>query len=109
MVLPQRMLDGDASPLVSRSEGTPSETACNIYTTRPSDVIIERFLAHVRETGQPETFSTLCREPPSADSPPKFLRKFDVDRKLRPERDMAPCAICSPWKPKFLHDGFLVR
>ena len=97
MSRPQPKLEQVASPLVPRSELAASDIA--IYTTRPSESIILRFLDHVRMTGMPETFPTICRTPPPDGSPPRFLRRIDVDRKLRPDGDLAPCAICSPFSP----------
>lgn len=78
------------------------------HKTRPSDSWIENFLEHVRQTGQPETFRGLDWTFPPAWSPPHILKNFDVSREKRPERDMAPCAICSPAHSKCLNGLYLV-
>lgn len=109
MVLPRRKLEATAERLIPRSNAVADESPAKIYTTRPSDNVISAFLEHVRKTGQPETFPTICRTKPEPDSRPVFLRHgIDVDRKLRPEGDAAPCPICSPRAPKYLHNGYLV-
>lgn len=66
------------------------------------------FLDHVRKTGQPEVFPDIERNPPPEGSRPFILCRFDVDRKKRPERDMAPCAMCSPFHEKCLEGLYLV-
>lgn len=101
---PQREPEG----LVERPAVESAASVEPPYRSRPADDVIARFLQHVRRTGQPETFPTICRVPPPADSPPIFLKPFDVDRSKRPDGDRAPCSICSPYRPKFLHGGFLV-
>lgn len=91
---------------VPRNAAAASETTNSEYRTRPSDLVIEAFLDHVRATGEPETFAGICRTPPPKGSRPVFLRRFDVDRKKRADGREAPCAICSPFSPKFLHNGY---
>lgn len=80
----------------------------SLYPSRPDSTLIAAFLDHVRETGSPETFPTICRTKPPVNSKPEFLSYFDIDRKKRPNGDEAPCPICSPTSPKFLYDGCLV-
>ena len=75
---------------------------------RPAESVVQLFLEHVRRTAEPETFPTISHSMPRADSRPIFLRRFDVDRKKRPNGDMAPCPICSPNDAKFLNNGYLV-
>ena len=94
---------------VQRREATHQKAATGPYPTPPSQSVIDVFLDHVRRTGQPETFPTIARLPPPPNSTPVILCKFDVDRTKRLHRDMAPCAICSPFKEKCLHDMLLVR
>ncbi len=93
---------------VQRREATHQKAAAGPYPTPPSQSVIDAFLDHVRRTGQPETFPTIERLPPPPNSRPVIRCKFDVDRAKRPQVDMAPCAICSPFKPKCLHDMLLV-
>jgi hypothetical protein len=97
-----------AAPIVPRSEAEPSAQSEAPYRLRPSESDVARFLEHVNATGQPETFPTLSRTTPSALSRPIFIRQFSVERRKRPDGDMAPCPICSPNDPKYLHDGYLV-
>ena len=78
------------------------------FDTRPSDALIEAFLQHVRETGEPENFPSITTTKPAPDSPPVFLRRFSIDRRKRRDGDMAPCPICSPAAPKYLNDAYLV-
>ncbi|MBN1916712.1 MAG: hypothetical protein JW889_02285 [Verrucomicrobia bacterium] len=87
-------------PLERRSVGP--------HATRPTDAWVQRFLDHVRQTGQPETFPDLDWSHPPAWSTPFILKNFDVDRKKRPDGDMAPCAICSPRRPKCLKKLYLI-
>lgn len=78
------------------------------HRTKPTDEWQRAFLAHVRNTGQPEIFPDIERYPPPEGSRPYILCRFDVDRKKRPERDMAPCAMCSPFHEKCLEGLCLV-
>lgn len=78
------------------------------YPSRPSDTVVQSFRDHVRRTGSPETFPTIERSPPPKDSQPVILTRFDVDPEKRPRLDYAPCAICSPFKPKAIHNLALV-
>jgi hypothetical protein len=81
---------------------TPGE-----FSTRPSDAVIDAFVQHVREAGEPESFPSITTTKPRSDSRPVFLRRFSIDRKKRRDGEMAPCPICSPESPKYLHDGYL--
>ena len=76
------------------------------YPARPSGLVIERFLQHVRETGQPETFPSIDTSKPPRDADMVFLKRFPINRARRPDLDMVPCPICSPNSPKYL-DGIL--
>lgn len=78
------------------------------FATKPSDEWQQEFLAHVRKTGQPETFVGIECNPPPEGSRPYILCRFDVDRTKRPDRDMAPCAMCSPYHEKCLENLCLV-
>jgi len=77
------------------------------FSTKPSDAIIDAFLQSVRDTGEPETFPSITTTKPPPDSKPVFLRRFSIDRKCRRDGEMAPCPICSPASPKYLHEGYL--
>ena len=78
------------------------------HPSRPAADWQTAFLDHVRKTGQPEIFPDIERNPPPEGSRPYILCRFDVDRKKRPERDMAPCAMCSPFHEKCLEGLYLV-
>jgi hypothetical protein len=78
------------------------------HTIKPSAEWLDRFLKHVKATGQPEAVLDLDWSRPPAWSKPHILTQFDVDRKKRPEGDMAPCAVCSPRRPKCLNGLLLV-
>jgi hypothetical protein len=108
MARPRAKDAAEAAPTVPRSEAAPSAESEAPYRFRPTEDDVARFLDHVRRTGQPETFATLCRSTPSALSRPVFLRQFSVERSRRPDGDEAPCPICSPNDPKYLHDAYLV-
>jgi hypothetical protein len=97
-----------ARPPLSRTGAACPVDKIHQYLSRPSESLVTAFLDHVRRTGSPETFPTICRTKPNAESRPIFLRRFDVDRRKRPNGDMAPCPICSPNDPKFLHEGYFV-
>lgn len=77
------------------------------FPTRPTDAVIDAFLQHVRDTGEPESFPSITTTKPPPDSRPVFLRRFSIDRKRRRDGEMAPCPICSPASPKYLHEGYL--
>jgi hypothetical protein len=108
MARPQRKLEVGAGFPVPRSAAAPSDESVRDYRSRPSESDIALFLDHVREKGEPESFLGICRTKPPRDSRPIFLRRFDIDRKKRRDGQMAPCPICSPNDPKFLHEGYLV-
>jgi hypothetical protein len=90
------------------SEVRPRERPTGPHPVKPSTEWKEQFAEHIRRTGQPETFPSLDWSQPPSWSRPYILRRFDVDRKKRPLRDMAPCTICSPHHPKCLEGMFLV-
>jgi len=75
----------------------------------PSDDVVRAFLAHVRDTGQPETFDLISTTKPPKDGAVVALRtSISVPLAKRPLRDRAPCPICSPANPKFLANGTLL-
>jgi hypothetical protein len=69
-----------------------------VFRTPPGNYLIEEFLAHIRRTGQPETFPGLHRGPIAKTEPFLLLKKFEVDRRKRPGGDLAPCPMCQPNK-----------
>lgn len=97
----------DDAQIVSRGAIEPRLPAPSDFSTRPSDALIDAFLQHVRNSGEPENFPSIAMTKPKPDSRPVFLRRFSIERKRRSDRDMAPCPICSPASPKYLHEGYL--
>ena len=69
-----------------------------LFKTRPGQDLIDQFLAHLRETPQPETFPGLYCGAIEKTEPFLILKPFDIDRKKRPARDKAPCPMCQPNK-----------
>jgi hypothetical protein len=59
----------------------------------------------IADTGQPELIPALNHGAIPKDTKYSILRKVHIDRKKRPNRDMAPCPMCT--KNRFLH-GSLV-
>ena len=91
-----------------RHKATSSGSIRGPHPSKPTNDWQNAFLDHVRKTGQPETFRDLERTSPPEGSRPIILRRFDVAREKRPERDMAPCALCSPFHQKCLEGLYLV-
>ncbi|HEY3909815.1 MAG TPA: hypothetical protein VGM07_07985 [Stellaceae bacterium] len=69
-----------------------------VFRTPPGNYLIEEFLAHIRSTGQPETFPGLHRGPIAKTEPFSLLKRFEIDRRKRPDGDLAPCPMCQPNK-----------
>lgn len=95
---------------MSKGSGRPSaagladDLPAPIYRTfrdSPNGVFVDAFAAHIRETGKPETFDGLFRGKIDRNARFRIIRKFTIDRKKRPERDMAPCPRCG-YDDKFL-------
>lgn len=75
----------------------------------PPQSVIDGFLEHVRATGQPETFPQISTTKPPVEGDVEVLaERITINTKLRPDRDWAPCPICSPAKPKYFSDGTLI-
>jgi hypothetical protein len=81
----------------------------SLYFEKPGEDVAEAFRKHVAETGQPETFPTISTaKPPAETAVEVILDEVTINPKLRPNRDLAPCAICSQSAPKFQYDGKLI-
>lgn len=78
-----------------------------LWRAQPGPNDISEFKEHVRLTGCPETFYRITTSKAVSLDSSEILTGFQIDRKKRPERDEAPCPICSPAAPKFL-SGYLV-
>ena len=80
-----------------------------IYPEPPDDDLVAAFRKHVAQTGQPETFPTVSTSrPPEEGTVAVLFHPVDINRKTRPDKDEAPCSICSPGAPKWLHKGSLI-
>jgi hypothetical protein len=64
----------------------------------PTNFFIDQVLAHLRETGRPETCNLLFRNRLPKTAKFRIVRKIHLDQRKRPERDLAPCPMCSPNK-----------
>lgn len=81
----------------------------SIYPEKPPSEVVLSFRKHVAMTGQPETFSTISTERPPTDGQVEALfHPVDINRARRPDRDLAPCPICSPSSPKYVNGGALI-
>jgi hypothetical protein len=65
-----------------------------MFRDMPGRDFVEAFKAHVRDTGQPETFDGLHPGPLAKAEPFEKLASFDIDRRKRPDGDMAACPMC---------------
>lgn len=65
-----------------------------LFKDRPGKYLVEDFLAHVRTTGQPETFPGIHPGPLDKTEPFLKLAPFGVPRPKRPRGDMVPCPMC---------------
>src|SRR5258708_3269815 len=68
------------------------------FRTPPGQYLVEEFLAHIRQTGQPETFPGLHPGPIAKTEPFLLLRPFEIHRRKRPKGNLAPCPMCQPNK-----------
>jgi hypothetical protein len=66
-----------------------------VFRSEPTQSFIDEVLDTIRETGQPEICDGLFHGKVPSDVPYKILRRIDIDRKKRPQRDMAPCPMCT--------------
>jgi hypothetical protein len=81
----------------------------SVYPASPGIALGKVFKEHVRATGQPETFPTISTaRPPDEGALVVLALDVSIDQRLRPERDMAPCPICSQTHPKWLGRGRLI-
>tara|TARA_R100000365_G_C2746816_1_gene76255 strand:- start:418 stop:1488 length:1071 start_codon:yes stop_codon:yes gene_type:complete len=85
------------------------------FKTYPSQYIREKFLQHVRDTGQPDSWEHHDPSRPPRDKDYIEVLTFGVPEQLREKVGMASCPICSPLSPKyfegvlawFRHEGVL--
>jgi hypothetical protein len=77
-----------------------------VYPSNPGIALGRRFLEHVKSTGQPETFPTISTERPPAEGELVVLASpVEIDSRLRPLKDMAPCPVCLPSGSRWLALG----
>lgn len=79
----------------------------SIFKSRPSGIVVEEFERHVRATGSPETFDRVSTSRPPPTGQLAVLAEFRAEKGKRPRGDFAPCPICNPNAPQFLH-GLLI-
>lgn len=80
-----------------------------IFPEPPGDDVVQAFRKHVKTCGQPETFPQISTARPPRDGELVVLHHpVHIDRRRRPEKDMAPCPICSPTTGKYLAGGTLL-
>lgn len=73
------------------------------FRWQPTQKEIYEFEAHVRATGQPETFARITDTHVTKMDSAKICSEFEIDIAKRPDKDCAPCPICSPHSPKYKH------
>lgn len=76
------------------------------FPTYPGRFLIEQFLAHVKETGRPDTWEHHDPSKPPPESDFEEITRFAIAEKLRPEVGKATCPICSPHAGKY-YEGAL--
>lgn len=91
-----------ASRTPTQSTIATEKPSHRVFKDRPSGVYIDEFGKHVKATGCPETYPGLYQDKIARDAEFKLLRKFSIDRKKRPNGDMAFCPRCGH-EDKFLH------
>ncbi|TCL70557.1 hypothetical protein [Rhizobium sp. BK251] len=73
-----------------------------VFDERPSDEVIEAFKEHLKATSRPEDFEFISTAQPTTIEGLTFLTgEMDVDLTKRDDRELVPCAICRPNRPKF--------
>ena len=98
----------DSTQEVTRGDTDARLPPPNSFTIHPPQWVIDAFIEHVRETGEPETFPSITTTTPPKNSPVRFIKRLPIiDRKKRRDGQEAPCAICSPTSPKFIKNGVL--
>jgi len=94
------------SPLITEVELPDGFRPAPPYPSAPSPDD-ERIVAAIRES-RPESIPGLAWTPPDyAATGHKIIRKFDIDRKKRPDGALIPCCMCSRDHPKFLEGAVL--
>lgn len=65
------------------------------YLSEPSPQVQEEWMKTIAETGQPEICEGLYTGPLPPDTKYRILRRVYIDKKKRPNRDLAPCPMCT--------------
>lgn len=66
------------------------------FKDSPATPFIEAVVAHIKETGEPETFDGLYRGRLPVDAKYKIIHRIQIDGRKRPNGDHAPCPMCTP-------------
>lgn len=78
-----------------------------LFYSEPSPAEIDEFREWSKKTGQPEFWPRLTVSPAPTTVLPVPITTVDIDRHQRPDGNEIPCSLCSPDRPKFLHNGKL--
>lgn len=77
-----------------------------LFKDMPGQYLIDEFLAYVRSTAEPESFTGIHPGPLDKAEPFRKLAPFSVDRRRRADGDMAYCPMCHQ-PNKFLEGAFV--
>jgi hypothetical protein len=81
----------------------------SVFPQSPPPELVERFLSHLRETGEPESFPQISTTRPPVDGHVEPLAlNLIVPGNRRARGNLAPCPICSSRTPKWAHGGTLI-
>lgn len=73
------------------------------FRSYPGENIVAGFKKHIAETGKPHEWAHHSHTKPPKDLPFVHLWHFSIPEKIARNVGMAPCPICSPKSPKYLH------
>lgn len=66
------------------------------FKDSPTPSFVEAVVAHIKATGEPETFDGLYRGRLPVDAKYKIIHRIQIDGRKRPNGDHAPCPMCTP-------------
>lgn len=74
-----------------------------LFKSRPNQLLVDAFKAHLAATAAPETFDRISMTEPPTVGDLVVIHEFPPVRKsLRPGGEMVPCPICSPFSGQYL-------
>lgn len=80
-----------------------------LFQSPPGEDVVAEFRRHLAETSRPESFPQISTTKPPKDGQVVVLyHPIDINRSRRPDKDMAPCPICSANVGKYLRGGTLI-